>query len=979
MENKKLYEYVFRGGGKQVISSLPDNIHRHFVSEELEAAYDYAVEKGKIANVYLNPNPRRNNLPLGVRGSDDDIISVTAFVADIDVLGLAHKEQNLPPTKQEAMDVLNGLPIKPSFIVDSGYGLYAYYIFENPIDTTDDGRRKYVAAIYKGFGKYLKEVFAEKCWKLDPVFNLSHMFRAPGSLNHKLDSEKPECRVITDNGIFFSLEDFEEFYEEPVLEHTPFEVDERVIGSAARILDGCKFVRKLVEEPNAVTEPEWKYALSNIALAKNGTQKAHEWSSLYDGYSYDETQAKVEQCQKAKKPCTCAYIQSQTGFNCPEGGCGVKAPVVFSLLSKEEQIANILKEEKPTMEYMFDAYVVKLLPYAKERCPIEYSKLKAMAKKAGIGLRDFEKVVKQETEKQTQSVLNDFDIEPTEIVLKGIDTNGAMTPRGYRISDNNGIEVVRAEDGVAFCENLCNEPLIISKRTENVDNGTEKYELAYRRNHRWKRIVASRSTVLNKHKIIQYADYGVPVSSDNAEGVVRYIGAYESENEKKIPFVRSTDRIGWMGNEFFPYAVDGEILYENNEGTELVDSLRECGNLDVWMKMAQELRKETFARVILAASFVSPLLELLQMRVIILHLWHSSRSGKTAILKFALSIWGDPLKLMGNFNSTAVGLERRAGALKHLPLGLDELQVLNEKRLSPSFIVYSLGNGYGKTRGAKNGGLQDVPTWRNSIISTGEQPLSNENSMDGVSSRVLELYGQPIHDASYGREVHRISESNYGFAGKAFIQYLIDNVATDKKKMHEDFEEMRNTLMQKFTELNKGDIGVHLDTISVLSLADWYSSVSVFDYDRGIAWNEAVELGLAILCNAKEQEKEDVIVRAYAYITDWIAANRTRFEKHATPCYGMVDTNKVYVIASEFRSVLEDGGFSYTKCIKGFKERGYIASYSDTGGVERTQCQKRIQGVNVRAICLNMKLEALYPAEDDFFGEKIVPLTGKVS
>ena len=95
-----------------------------------------------------------------------------------------------------------------------------------------------------------------------------------------------------------------------------------------------------------------------------------------------------------------------------------------------------------------------------------------------------------------------------------------------------------------------------------------------------------------------------------------------------------------------------------------------------------------------------------------------------------------------------------------------------------------------------------MPTWRNSIISTGEQPLASENSMDGVNSRVLELYGQPISDAGYGREVHRISESNYGFAGRTFIQYLIDYVVSDKKKMHEDFEGMRNTLIQKFSNLN---------------------------------------------------------------------------------------------------------------------------------------------------------------------------------
>ena len=181
-----------------------------------------------------------------------------------------------------------------------------------------------------------------------------------------------------------------------------------------------------------------------------------------------------------------------------------------------------------------------------------------------------------------------------------------------------------------------------------------------------------------------------------------------------------------------------EFLSKGYDYGDIVKSLVTCGDEDAWMGMAKVLRQSPFARMMLDASFASPMLEMLQLRVALIHIWHSSRSGKTATLKFGLSIWGDPLKLMGNFNSTAVGLERRAGTLKHLPLGLDELQVLNEKRLSPALIVYSLGNGFGKTRGAKNGGLQEVPTWRNVIISTGEQPLASENSMDGVYSRVLE-------------------------------------------------------------------------------------------------------------------------------------------------------------------------------------------------------------------------------------------------
>ena len=976
---KTILSRIKDDAGKVIVSTYPSRVHRQFTKAEHEEMYQYIMEQGKTQDTYVSWNPRRADLPAYARGGDEDVSEVVALTLDMDVFGAAHKEKNLPKTKQEVMELLQAAGLEPSYWIDSGYGLYAIYVFEESVVLNSDSIRKKVEGILKGFGKYVSNLFAEKGWKLDEVFCISHMFRGPGSINHKIDGQTSECKVIADNGLFFGLDDFEAYYEEPAPKSIPYEVDERVMGSADRIMENCQFMQMLVKDPDAIPEPWWKAMLSNAALANDGREKSHEWSSHYSGYSYEETDRKVDYCIQAKKPCTCQYIRENLGFECPAGGCGVKAPVVHSLLSKQEQIQNWLANENITLEDILEPYAIGLFVYAKENCPVEYIKIKDVAKKAGIGLRDFERMLKQHSERARQDATLDFDVEPTEIKLKGIDTHGAMTPKGYRITDEDGVETIRTEEGVEIATTLCNEPMVISKCTENVDNGTEKFELSFHRNNKWKKVVMSRANALNKNKIIGFADNGLPVSSDNAEGVVRYLSAYESENAKRIPFVRSINRIGWIGNEFYPYVVDGEVLYEDSEGTEMVNSLVSSGSEEVWMETAEKLRKEPYARAIMAASFASPLLELLQVRVIILHLWHSSRSGKTAMLKFALSIWGDPMKLMGNFNSTAVGLERRAGALKNLPLGLDELQVLNEKRLSPALIVYSLGNGYGKTRGAKNGGLQEVPTWRNCIISTGEQPLANENSMDGVNSRVLEIYGQPISDAGYGREVHQISESNYGFVGKWFVQYLIDSVAKDKKQMHADFEEMRNTLNQQFTSLKKGDAGVHLDTIAVLSLADWYSSVAVFSMEEDAAWNEAVELGMTLLCNAKEQEKEDVIVRAFAYITDWIAANRPRFEKHALPCYGMVEGTKVYIIASELRNALENGGFSYTKCMKGFKERGYMDSFMDAGGVERTQCQKRIQGVNVRAVCLNIKLEALYPAEEDFLGEKIVPLTGKVS
>lgn len=439
-----------------------------------------------------------------------------------------------------------------------------------------------------------------------------------------------------------------------------------------------------------------------------------------------------------------------------------------------------------------------------------------------------------------------------------------MEPQGYRISIEEGVNSICYENGVGFPVNLCHEPVVISRRLENIDTGRERLVLSHYRNHRWKEIVAPRSVVFNRNKLVNLSDNGLPVSTDNAEGLVRYLTAYETQNSKVIPFVRSIDRIGWVGNEFYPCAVKNDYVYEGEDADHLVSAITESGDYDLWLRTATELRKNPFARAIMAASFASPLLELLQHRVIILHVWHSSRSGKTAALKFALSIWGDPMKLMGNFNSTAVGLERKAGTLKHLPLGLDELQVLNEKRLSPSLIVYSLGNGYGKTRGSRNGGLQDVPTWRNCIISTGEQPLSAENAMDGVDSRVLELYGPPTADAEQGRFIHQISESNYGFAGKRYIEYLIGNILTNKETLRQNYETIREKLQTGF----EGDPGAHLDNIAVLALADCYASVSLWGIAIEDAFAEAVSLGDTVLKNAKSLEKEDVVERAWHFLID---------------------------------------------------------------------------------------------------------------
>ena len=38
MDNKQFYEYIFRGGGKQIGTTLPDGVNRQFDSTDMDAA-----------------------------------------------------------------------------------------------------------------------------------------------------------------------------------------------------------------------------------------------------------------------------------------------------------------------------------------------------------------------------------------------------------------------------------------------------------------------------------------------------------------------------------------------------------------------------------------------------------------------------------------------------------------------------------------------------------------------------------------------------------------------------------------------------------------------------------------------------------------------------------------------------------------------------------------------------------------------------
>ena len=144
----------------------------------------------------------------------------------------------------------------------------------------------------------------------------------------------------------------------------------------------------------------------------------------------------------------------------------------------------------------------------------------------------------------------------------------------------------------------------------------------------------------------------------------------------------------------------------------------------------------------LAASFASALIKKIGGLCFFVHLWGvESGTGKTVALMLAASVWGNPAigQYVQTFNATQVGHEKTAAFLNNIPMCIDELQLSKDSHGRSKFDVYQLSQGVGRTRGTKSGGIDKTPVWDLCILTTGESPLTSDNSGAGAVNRVIDI------------------------------------------------------------------------------------------------------------------------------------------------------------------------------------------------------------------------------------------------
>lgn len=421
-----------------------------------------------------------------------------------------------------------------------------------------------------------------------------------------------------------------------------------------------------------------------------------------------------------------------------------------------------------------------------------------------------------------------------------------------------------SRDGISYIEYFgkssreifaCRTAVYISHYIIPADQPEKRYfEVRFiSQSGKWSTIVIkSRSELLNARNIIALLDGGVQSDSTMASALVKYLGDFLHLNGGEIPTIIGTPTLGYYRNanghmmllpyddntDFFSTADSSfedlrkAITIHGDESPWIVSNnfQKIYDNQDNQFTSIKDVRKSGRVEplLIMAAAVASLLVEPLDMLPFIFHLWGESGCGKTVCLLLAASIYANPSKKSGyisDFQGTMVAMETRADFLKCFPLCLDD--TANSSRfIDLQELIYYLTSGHGRDRSTKKLGKERTHTWNNTIITTGEKPLTDTGMRGGSFNRVLQYHCKPGTIFKHPNRLVRTLTESYGWVGK-FLSMLFSSLYENREGLdilrdkHIAYTEAIQTRAIERAHGNNNDLAEkQADSAALLLLAD---------------------------------------------------------------------------------------------------------------------------------------------------------------
>jgi len=392
-------------------------------------------------------------------------------------------------------------------------------------------------------------------------------------------------------------------------------------------------------------------------------------------------------------------------------------------------------------------------------------------------------------------------------------------PLGYRIDGNVVYRDNYGKNGKAEPIRVCRLAFVVGL-TRDARGGEHKVNLIWRpmgSRRGWDRRILPRTFIAKRRSIVDLADHGMNVGDTNADEVIRWLAAFESENARWLQPSIVVSQMGWAlevkrsvteldGDDpdeeedaadsdslplkppwipFFwgstpivppgyPHPVP---VFQAATGTEgYCSKFRYGGSWEGWLATVEKARPFPLMTTGVLMTAASVLLTILGARGFTINLGGDPGTGKTTTLTLSASCQAYPPRTEGgiieSWNIKAFGISQLLSCSRSMTVFFDDAMDLDAKQRGViGDAIFAIAGGQAGTRGGLGPGgapqLTSKSYWQLDVLSSHEGPIVPYSNARGARARCVEIPHPPSGEndpntAILLREIEEGAVTHYG-------------------------------------------------------------------------------------------------------------------------------------------------------------------------------------------------------------------------
>ena len=394
------------------------------------------------------------------------------------------------------MSLLDQFPLRPTVITFTGHGLQAFWCFDQPIDASTPEGLALAGSVVKRVQGTLAHYSAEHGWSMDNTTDLARIMRVPATVNWKDPNNPVQGKIL-------ELNPDRRYSVEALLAACLPEPK-----PAKRTAIAGLSAPKVIKDRNPISDGKIPVSSRNATLTSiAGTMRRRGMSAQAIAAALQ-----AENEQRCEEPLDEDEIERIAISVARYEPTKTQADLVIEAIgAMEHQMPQVSLDPS----HAFSQDVVSALAVLSAFDQLAFSRMKSRIKtavKAKVSMKELELAVRAAAGKlraEWQSQQGE-EARPQPVFPElGYDL---QLPKGYSMSNDGITRKVRELEELVFPA-----PVSLSRCFRNPHTGLEMVEIVFKRSGQVRRVAAERSVVFSRTRVMELADNGLPVTSENAK------------------------------------------------------------------------------------------------------------------------------------------------------------------------------------------------------------------------------------------------------------------------------------------------------------------------------------------------------------------------------------------------------------------------------------------------------------------------------